>query len=505
MNLYRRIGQAVFSNTFIAPLAALFSFVGSVFVARYLSLETYGIYVIVLAIKSTSLLYSDLGMSAGASRFFPELEKKEGYIGVLRWLKGVFVTRLTLAAFSMLIIIAFREKLSSIYGLSDQHSYLFVLVGILIFTDSCTLTIQSYLRANLEQKAINLVDLAFSIIKSSLIILSVILGYGLKGLLIALVVSSALNAFFFSVLLYSRLRYVEKKLPQKSDKAENLFKRFIKLSLSVFFIKQTSYFTSLSFIILVMGLYFNKQEIAFFSLAAGFANKAYNMTLMPTKGVLLPSFSFSILTGDRSKIQLSFTYSLKFVSFLIFPVSMFLICLCPILIPMIYTEKFLPSVILLRIILFFSLFASLTYSISSELLIAGEHLRVYVFVMLLSILFVPIFFLVSQVGLVAIATFYGFVQLSVAVALTILVIKLFNLKFPTQHFIKMASATITVGLVLLGIKYVLDDNIIIIILSFISLLAFLPLLRLLNIFSDQDKDVIRKLGIPFNEHVVKYF
>ena len=504
-----KIGKAFFWNSIILPMSGIASFLGLIFIARFLSLHDFGIYAIINSVIALSIGYGDLGVSTGASKFLPELVAKEGRRGVYRLLKTLFQFKCTIGLLTFFILLLFAGTFSSWFKMDQTYLFVFPYIGVIVFLDSLYYLFHNLLWATFEQKKANLLTLCFTILQPSLVILFIVQGWGIEGILIAMMLTSLLKTAGFSFLGILKLKNME-AMKGEGVSGENYLSRFLRISLFGYFDKVSNYLFSIPFITLLLALFLGKEEVALFSLAGEFTLRFLSFSLTPTHGWILPLFSTVFALKIESQMRTTFSDTLKIVTFLSIPIGTFLYVFAQPLILYLYSEKFLSAVPIAKILIVFYFLEYTVLAVANATLIAGEELKTYFWIKAIFFLFIPLYFLIIPwSGMIGTAYFYGIIRLLVAVSLILAVIKIFQFGFPYEFYGKvMLSAGIMAVLfeialsisgipIIKSIFWVSAEGILFFMVYYLTIKG-------LRLFGQDEKELLVKMKIPHIHRLLRW-
>lgn len=501
-DLNRRVAAAVAWNTVFIPIGTVLTLASTVAIARYLPISAFAVYSVALAVKNSVLLLGDLGLSGGATKFFPELIAKEGRRGGRVLLTTTLVYRGIIAGVLIAFLIVLSAPLRQILKISEPMGFVLWFAGIIAAVESFGLAFQSFLTATFRVRALNMIGIGHTIAQALLLIGSVLAGFGVYGIMAALVLGSSLRLVAAGFLVGTAIP----RLPEVPSSSEiSWMPRFHRVSLSVYFEKLASYFHSPTFVILILAALGKQREVALFALASELVLRSLGMTLSPANNILLPAFAEAFLRNDESRRRV-FTYSIRFLSLLAIPALAILLNILKDIIPLFYSSKFLDAVVVAQILACFYFLEYTVYSPANASLLAGEGLRSYFFVKAASLFLVPIYALAAQAGILATAATMGAVRLLVAT--TLLAACLWN--FRELTFPKQVSKIYLSGfLVMLIIWWVqglstLPSVLRIVQAVLIGAAGTWWLLRVTGAFQEEDRKLVSSLDLPWARLVGRF-
>lgn len=96
--LSERVTSAMFWNSVLLPVKTVLAFGSSVVVVRSLSQTDYAIFGLVIAMLTTLGTYSDLGIENSLQKFLPEVERRFGRDGIVRFMAALLAFKFALLA-----------------------------------------------------------------------------------------------------------------------------------------------------------------------------------------------------------------------------------------------------------------------------------------------------------------------------------------------------------------------------------------------------------------------
>ncbi|MHA2347256.1 MAG: lipopolysaccharide biosynthesis protein [Candidatus Hodarchaeales archaeon] len=502
--LLKRVGNAFFWNSALLPTIGATTLVGSIFIARWLTLEAFAIYSIANAMISSLLLYGDFGIGVGVSKFVPELVSKKAKGEVERLLFFLVFLKTIIYASIFVLILGFLDLVSGLLKIKSEYHFIFYFVGIILVFDSIYHLLHNFLWSTFEQKKANSISLFFSVAQPVLIIFFILADKGVRGILWAMVICSFSRMVFFSVVSKQKIKNLESDKTREGVGSYGY--RFIRIALSTYFIRVTEYFISIPFITLILAYFLGNREVAIFALAAEFVMRFLSLSLTPTHGWILPLFTTIFNIRDEVMFRNFFSNTVKILTLLSIPIGGFLFSFSEYLIPLLYSGRFSGSVPLANILIIFIFLTYSTFAASNAAILSGEKLRIFLLVRLTPVLLTPLYLvIIPEFGLMGGAYFFGGTRLIMSILLLVVSMKSYDFEYPylfcSKVFVGVIVSCITVmGLIIFGKGdlYVLGVGVIL----FLGIL--LSLLKVLKVIDENEKEIIHKMDIPILKYVLRY-
>ena len=470
MNTIQRIAKntaALFAAQFVVSILGL---VLSIFIARNLGDVIFGKYSFALAFVAIFAVFSDLGYNTLLIR---EVARDKSQAS--KYLNNVISMR-ALLSLVLFALIAVTINLMGYPADTKNVVYLFGIYTLLVsFSAVFKVTFRAFERMEYEAG----ITIFANIIRVSLGLLVLFLGYGLIELALVFLFSGVLDLLFGFLVCESR--FVKPKIELDFD----FWKSTIKIALPM---GMLSLFALIYIRIDTIMLSMMKGDAV-----VGWYNAAYNLVLAFTPipqlfmNALFPLMS-SYFVSSKDSLKIAYEKSFKYLFILGLPLAVGITLLAERFILLFYGEQFYPSIIALQILawdilLIFSYmcFAFILASIDKQnqmAVIAGCAALINV---ILNLFLIPSF---SYVG-AAIATI---VTETILITLYFMLISRSFYKLPiSKILIRPLIACLIMGLF---IYYFININLILLIL--LAVLVYFISLYFVKGFSKEDLDLLRQ-------------
>ncbi len=331
-------------NTRILTIGEIISFVltfgSGFFLIRFISVEDYSFYNLVLVVPGILLYVGDFGLSQGCSYFLARLgrlNKKEESLNVI---KITLITKSLLGiGLSITIYFLAEEISSSLLGI--QNSLLVPLLqfaSILLITNNLLEAVHHILIGSIKMKSFTIVNIIQSSTKLIVTILLVLLGWNILGAIIGIVLGTGFAGLFGLV-------YIQKNLLKHSGKKQSIdwkcLPQIMKrgFSFSLVSILHNVRFEVFILFLAIFGFY---SEISYLKVGVTIIAIFY-VILRPVVLSLFPIFSrYSWKSPSEKKIlNQVFHYSNKFCTLFISPIIIFCIVFASELVPLVFGMNYL--------------------------------------------------------------------------------------------------------------------------------------------------------------------
>lgn len=350
----------LFKESFWALLAKLFAagmgFIIFIFIPRALGPKDYGILAVTLSILSFFMLFADFGISASSSKFIAQYVKKDKS-QIRNIIKDVLQLRLSILAIACIfgyITINLFTKTFEIPELSET-----LLVGIFLvlfwtFTEHLKKLFQGFHRLKFNF-FITIVEFS-SKIALSLLLVSY---YGLLGILFAFLVAYMLSTIVGLFYTYKHFYCMFEESSYKSYKKDLIDYAFPMMIISVSFYVFTEIDT------IILGLFSTSTEVGYYS--AGKQMTRYLPIFAAGFGIALGPMYAHISKENIIDLRKTYYKTLRILSCLYLIVSILLFIFAKEIVLLLYGIDYIPSIIILRILVINMFFMAIS-SIVSQLI-----------------------------------------------------------------------------------------------------------------------------------------
>ncbi len=240
-NLGQQVSRAMTWNTMLAPLKTVVELCANLVILNVLSLAQVGAIRVITSAAALLGVWVDLGIDRSLPRFIPELEHHSGRATVRRFMGGVFAFKVLLLILFSVVFLAFSGYFVQTYlvggisGLDPERfdtaartalqqelmalaPWMIGAVLLLVALGSFYDGLMAYLVSYFRQRAWNLITIVGDIVQPTLAALLVLAGWGIFGVLVAVVVtpmvSVALAGWQVARGLWERARHTPDSLPE---------------------------------------------------------------------------------------------------------------------------------------------------------------------------------------------------------------------------------------------------------------------------------------------------
>lgn len=305
----------------------LVRFIQIALLTKWLGASLYGSWALILVTVSILTQLAILGLNMAVVRFLAaakEVDKiREGFLA------AVF-TILAAGVSVALILVLCSDFFASSIIRNINSSDLVKLASFLILTQALSDISRTFFRTFRRLKWYAALLIAKVIIELGLMACFLLLGWGLRGLIVAILVSGALPT---AVALFVALRQIGFQLPKFTE-----IKSYLKYGLPLI------PHDAMLWIMLfsnryIIGYFMGVKDVGIYTAACALTNTIYHL-IFPLGIVLLPTISKSYDNGDIAKTKTYLTYSLKYLMALSIPAAFGLFILAAPLLGILTTPEF---------------------------------------------------------------------------------------------------------------------------------------------------------------------
>jgi O-antigen/teichoic acid export membrane protein len=483
----------MFWNVAMFPLKFAVGFAAGLVVPNLLGLERYGLYILITSVAATLGNYVDLGIERALPRYIPEVAHRFGARGLRRFLREVFGVKLGLLLVLVLVLNLFSgpligmmrngevENLESARASLQQETdpekqaelqedaaahealiqrldvegrlYLAAISIMLVMGaiyDVCVRLLVAYFR----QRASNTIDLAVATLQPGLIITFFLLGWDVKGVLLALVVTPIVAV----LLAWWRMSRAVAVLPDTGAEVythiRQLWPRFLAFSGVSYLLNLSTWLYDLAFLSLITAAYLSTRDVGTLGVASKFVSLFLTYLMVPLTGTQIPLFSHLYARKGRGDVQVAFSVLSQFLLLLLVPTGAGLALLSSSLVPLFY-PAFPPETSTLVLVFICAMFLETIIGTTQQILLVYERYGVIVLARLSALVIVPLLLvLVPPYGLLGAAIAAGVARVLSRAITFAYGLRYFPLRFPWRCAGQVLAGTVVMLAALYPIMYV---------------------------------------------------
>lgn len=408
------------------------------FLGALLTTSQFGIFGIVSAIINFLVYFSDIGLAAALIQKREEIDKDD--------LKTTFTIQQILVISLLVVVFLVSPRIQQFYNLDRTATYLLYALGISFFMSSLKTIPSVLLERGLKFEKLAISNILENIAYNICLVYFAWKGFGITSFTIAVLVRGVVGL----ITLYIFQPWIPGFAIRKKSLSK-LLKFGIPYQINTFIavLKDDG-------LTLVLGKVLGTSTLGILVWAQKWIQIPLRVVLDNVTRVTFPAFSR--MQDNKDELERSVTKSIFFTTVLVFPATMAIVVLFPLVIAIIPKyNQWLPAVAPLTLLSINVIFAAVTTQLTNLLNAIGKIKITSLLMVMWTILtwvFVP--FLAIKFGVVGAASGYALVGLSSIIAIFI-VKKYVNFSL-TNGALKPFLASIVMGVTLLVLRAMLDSS-----------------------------------------------
>lgn len=318
-----RATRAARSNVALSPLISLAAFVSSVVVVRALDPEVFALYALALAIRASVQFLADLGTGAASARAFAELHSVGSRRQALRLYAQLAGVRAVAIACLIAVIVAGSDRVASLLSLQEDERY-FIPFALALAAVEIAATLGFYtLNGLLRQDLSNKIALSYGVVQPTLVIAAAAAGFGLRGVLTAMLIASSARAF---AALAGSVRAVS-AIVELGGHVERLAGSYARVASSSLIGKVAGWVHSRQLVTPIVFSSVPRSEVASYSLTYDWVHQILTVVSGPFYSLLLPVFAARV--SVEQSVQRLFELATRAVTFVTLPTAAVFLAVFP--------------------------------------------------------------------------------------------------------------------------------------------------------------------------------
>lgn len=352
MNLKKEAIKGAKWTSYSTAVSTTFQFFQLAILARFLPPDDFGVIAIIMVILGFAQIYADAGVS-NAIIYHQNTTKEQ--LSSLYWLNifsGFFVFLLLFLSEPVIYIIFKQPKVSEVLPLI---SIIFIIIPM-------GQQFQVLLQKELEFKSLSIIEMISISLGTSVVIVSSFMNQGIYSVIWGQLITTFTKTILLIFLGWKRWT------PTLHFKKYDL-QGYLGFGLYQMGEKSINYLNS-RFDQIIIGALLGVQ-------ALGYYNLAFNLAIQPVSKInpIITRVAFPIFSkikNDNEKLKNGYLLVLKIIAFINFPLLFGLAVAAPLLVPLLFGDKWSNSVPLVQILSFVALFRAQGNPVGSLLLAKGR-------------------------------------------------------------------------------------------------------------------------------------
>jgi O-antigen/teichoic acid export membrane protein len=436
-------GARLIKNSVNSLINKLFTLVTtwiiSIWVARQLGPENYGIFSLVLWFTGIFSWMTAMGLTHAVTKFIAEFHGRGDDATLSAIILFVLKVELALSAAVTVVLIVFKSGIAD-YFFTPKESFYFFLAFLGLIPGILTAIFSATIEGIQKFEYFTYATLTISPFAFVSKILVLALGGGVEGLLVVMLVFSFINTLYYCwVLRKEKILFVR----GIGGIGKELKRRVLKYNFSVCGIllcdkivwdKSENFF---------LGRFCEARQIAYYNLGFNLAQKFVSILPATFWSVLFPAMSGYFGTDRMKRL---FFISTRYLAFFTFPVSVGGIILAYPIIHYLYGHEYIGAQRVLQVIFFSLIFSSLANPGSAILYGFEKQSFIYKFGAILAVLNIGIdIIFVPRYGAIGAASCYAVITIIASVFGLWYTCRTMRLRYPFVSVFKIAFSTIIMG------------------------------------------------------------
>ncbi len=326
-------------------LSACVGFFSSIFLARLLGPEEFGLYSFTLTVVSFFIVFTFVITGSSITRFASNYFSKKEYGKINTFLRFLAKYQITFSILTGSILIVFPSQISYFIFNKPMTSLIIQLSGIIVIFNSISEFLTAFLSGVKNFKyvsAINVFNKTFLFLFPVLFVFS---GFGHIGAINGVIISSIIISISLIILVFRKYGFILNSKRKAIDK-----KRIIKFGVWSFVagVSATIFLIVDSFMISIL---LPIAELGFYRIAVTWSSVL--ITITPISGVVMYTYFSRRQSSDI--LNKTFSNSMKYSLVLILPLSFLLSSFSGNIINMFYGIQYTESISVLQILSFVSI------------------------------------------------------------------------------------------------------------------------------------------------------
>lgn len=539
-SLQHQVSRAVLWNTLFVPLRMLAEVAATALKLTVLPIAAYGLLALISGASSAFGTWIDLGTTRALPKFIPETMRSHGPAGVLRMLLSVFwaqsILLVSIAAGLIWQQKAYLDSLATkinadtrieavsqnvLHELLGSHGWLFITIIILmLITGVAYDMLMAFLNSFFKQRAWNGISLLAGLLPQLLAVVAIGLAQlsndPLSWSVIGILVTSGLAPALAVTVAAWQVIVVWRGAPDAAPRLDAKAFRwlpdgFLRYTGVSYLMTMTDFVASKSFAVYLTS---SITDAALLWAGASLVGMVLSYLYTPLVGITVPLFT-RVRSGEGGTIQGAFGSIVRIQLLLLIPGGVALVLLAQAAL-LILTPQYADAVSIVYVLVP-CLFIESLLTMAHNVLIVYEELRLVTIGRLLTLVVIPLGFLLAPMyGVVGLACAYGFARIVAGLWATFWGWRRIGLVWPWTFMARVCLASGVMALSLYGCHFLLPA--IAQGLSIGARLALLPWYGLLTIgnglvfllvfrlcggLETVDRDQLAKLKLPFKSTILR--
>ena len=425
------------ANILLLPIVAIAGVASVIVLARVLTVAEFALYAIAIAIRVTMQYLVDLGTGSAASRLFAELHAMGARRQAIQLYWRLLIGRGLLVALIAAVIVAFPGPAGDVLSVED-HATVFLAFAIGIAVVEIAGLLAFYvLSALYAQRASNTVSLMSGVLQPVLVSAAALAGWGIEGILGAVLISATFRSGGFITLAFLRLR----AMPESGETHGQVRETLTRVTVASMVSKAAAWLHSRPFLTLLAASQRPRAELAAFALVHDICQQSLTAATAPASGIVLPAFSRA--GSDPVRQRALFRMIGRLTALLVWPVTAALVVLAADAVPLALGERYADAVDFAYLIApALALEITLAMPSNGFALTHDDLLRPFVVIRVVAIVAALAYVALSPGPLIVAAAWMMFVRVAGGLAVTIMIAVRTGVTADGRSLARLAAVTV---------------------------------------------------------------
>ena len=430
------------ANSFFMMIS---SWVISIWVARQLGPDNYGIFCLVLWLTGTVSQVIGMGLIHAITRFIAEYKGKGEFTSLTPIIRFVLGIEVTISLFSTALLIFFKTKIADYFFSPNESFYIFI-AALGLLPGMVTAIFSATIEGIQKFEYFTYSNLIISPLSFAAKVIVLLMGKGVAGILYVMLIFSFINSLFYFIVLKREGFFKSGSWTMLSPGIKRRIHEYNKSVIAILLCDKIVWDKSENFF---LGRLCSSQEVGFYNLGYNVAQRF--MSILPSTlwRVLFPAMSSYFGSGNKRKMRRLFFLSTRYLAFVTFPIGIGGMILAYQIIHYLYGHEFIGAQRVLQIIFVSSIVSTLSNPASAVLYGFDKQAFIYKFGAILAVLNITLDILfIKHFGATGAAVCYGVTTVIGSTGGLMYTCTTMRLRYPIVSIFKIAFATIVMGIVM---------------------------------------------------------
>ncbi len=446
--------QTIAKNTlfnFIATMSdAVTNFMVGIALARGLGTEQYGLYSLLMWFLGLGTLAVGMGLAEMSKRFIAVSTGQQDRDALRGIVRLTLMMKFVAAVVICLVMLVFSGFWAGLFGEPSNQIY-FALVALILLPNALNLAFESTFSGFQKYEYRAYLILVTYTLRAALVIVLMVLGFGIREVLLVNVAVFSLGVFISLLLMRRLIPLKELWAPMKLK--GDVIKSVLKYALTMTGISGINYILWRQTAVFFLGMYRPVEEVGFYNIASKIPSMGVGLIPMVLGMVLLPAISEQFGKGDMEKLRRIYITSARYLMMIALPLAAAGIALARPIIELLYGADYAPAVLIMQILFVPFMMRGIIQAAIAVLYGTNEPAFVFKVGLLMACLLIGLcLWLTPSYGMLGAAVGSSIPRLIVLPLAVRFASRKIRANWPIGDSLRIASAAVLLGLVLFGLQ-----------------------------------------------------